>query len=141
MFTEFASIQFSRAELEQLHTALLMKTMVEDALRMERGLPPVDRQEMLHRVETLLHLTDEELHVKDHIVDDALWEHAWYGFTDEWAWYRAQQEAKTEAEIEALYRKKFEAYVSEIDMRDEGLAKQPKAKARRSTTKLPKTKS
>ena len=141
MFTEFASLQFTYAELQQLHTALLTQAMIDDALRVERGLLTPERRPMLEQIEGLLHLTEEELHVKDHIVDDALWEHAWYSFTEEWAWFRAQQESTTEEETEITYRKKFEAYLGEIDMQDEKQSKIPHPKTSRAgKPKEPKSK-
>lgn len=127
MFTEFASVQFSREELKEIHEALLLRAMVQDELRRERGLEKVEPPALLERFEALLGENEERLHVLDHATEDGLWEYAWYVYTDEWAWYRAAQEVAAEAgaadpdarkRIELAYQKNFDRYVSEIDMRD-----------------------
>lgn len=132
MFTEFATLQFDREELLELHRALLQRALVEDEVRHERGLEKIDRHPLLEKIEALVGLDDEKLHALDHDVEDEMWEFAWYAFTDEWAWHRAGQEvAKEVAEtsvkpsdaektklIETRYREKFDAYVAEVDMRE-----------------------
>ena len=128
MFTEFASIQFSRQELEQLHSALLAQAMVEDALCLEQGKPMNEQRPMLARIEGLLMQSEEELHAKDHVIDDQLWEYSWFMFTDEWAIFRAHQDAlkenpemtgaQLEERVESLYRQHFDTYIGEIDMQE-----------------------
>jgi len=132
MLTEFVSLQLSREELQEIHQALVQKAVVEDEVRHERGQEKVDHRDLLERLEMLLGENEEALHAIDHAVEDELWEHAWYAFTDEWAWFRASQEvekelgaksAQTDAAavqklVEMKYQKQFEAYVAEIDMRE-----------------------
>ncbi len=132
MFTEFASLQLSRQELEEIYEALLQRSIVEQALRSERGQEPVDSSVLLRQLEKLLHLPAERLETVEHQLEDDLWEHAWYAYTEEWAWYRAQQDAEAQKDqkqgsgptetvermMEINYRKNFERYISEIDMLD-----------------------
>ena len=144
MLTEFASLQLSREELKEIHAALVARAMVEDELRRERGLEKIDRRDLLEKFEMLLGDDDAALHALDHAIDDELWEHAWYVFTDEWAWFRAQQEVekelagKTKPEakefqllVEQRYKKKFDEYVGEVDMHgSEKTAKMPNRQAK-----------
>ena len=132
MFTEFASLQLSREELEEIYEALLQRSAVEQTLRSERGQEPVDPSALLRQLEHLLHFPADRLEAVEHQMEDDLWEHAWYAYTEEWAWYRAQQDAEVQKEsknmtgagetgekmMELNYRKNFEQYISEIDMLD-----------------------
>lgn len=132
MLTEFATIQFDREELLELHRALLQRAMVEDELRHERGLEKIDRHPLLDKIEALVGLSEDKLHNLDHATEDEMWEFAWYAFTDEWAWHRAGQDVKKDLAdlpnktpeedakklVEARYRENFDAYVAEVDMRD-----------------------
>lgn len=146
MFTEFVSVQLSRAELAEIHAALIARAIVEDQLRGERGQEKVDTRPMLQKLEMLLGENEERLHELDHAVEDELWEYSWYAFTDEWAWFRAKRELEKElgtsrkkmddAEFEKLvemrYKKQFDRYVAEVDMLEEVKSKktlkpQPKA--------------
>lgn len=138
MLTEFASLQLSREELKELHAALLMRAIAEDEVRRERGQEKIDRRDLLEKIEMLLGEDEAALHALDHALDDELWEYAWYVFTDEWAWFRAQQEVEAERKgdtgvhdarelqrlVEQRYQKKFDQYAAEVDMRDS--AKSPK---------------
>ncbi len=138
MLTEFVGLQLSRSELQEIHAALLKQAMVEDEVRRERGLEEVERRPLLERIEHLLGMDEAAAHALDHVAEDELWEYAWYSFTDEWAWYRAQQELTASGEakglsdeemrkqIEATYRKHFERYVSEVAMKDGGKPRQAK---------------
>ena len=63
-------------------------------------------------------------------LDEELWQHAWYAFTEEWAWFRSRQDTvkdlgemskQTPAEkidelVHERFHKKFESYVRELDM-------------------------
>lgn len=131
MLTEFATIQFSREELVEIHRALLQRVMLEDELRKERGLEKADRHPLLEKIEMLLGEREPELQEIDLHVEDELWEFAWYVYTDEWAWYRAGQEAAkgengkplTDAAglktlTEKFYRDNFDRYAAEIDMHE-----------------------
>lgn len=137
MLTQFVSLQLSRQELLEIHAALVSRIMVEDDIRRERGQEAVDQRPILERIEMLLGETDEALHALDHVIEDELWEHAWYTFTDEWAWFRAKQEIEKESTVgekitpEAMqklvatrYRKSFDRYVGEVNMIEGGKKKQ-----------------
>ena len=137
MLTQFVSLQLSRQELLEIHAALVSRIMVEDDIRRERGQEAVDQRPILERIEMLLGETDEALHALDHVIEDELWEHAWYTFTDEWAWFRAKQEIEKESAVgekitpEAMqklvatrYRKSFDRYVGEVSMIEGGKKKQ-----------------
>lgn len=130
MVTEFVSLTLTRQELLELQEALTMRAMVEDVLRHEEGLEPVDRRLLLSKIDQLLHAPESQLATLDARLEEELWQHAWYGFTDEWAWYRARRDVLRElgplagrtadATIEELahqrYHAKFDEYVQEIDM-------------------------
>ena len=131
MMTEFVSVQLSREELKELHAALVQRAMLEDELRREHGQEAVERRPLLERVEMLLGENEEILHERDHVLDDEMWEYAWYVFTDEWAHFRAKREteretaelAKTdpvafEKAVEIRYQKNFDTYVNELEMDD-----------------------
>jgi hypothetical protein len=144
MLTEFVSLTLSRQELLELQEALAMRAMVEDDLRREEGLEPVDRRPFLQKVDQLLNATPEQITRLDARLDEELWHSAWYTYTDEWAWYRARQDvlrelgplaaSTTEETVEDLthrrYHDKFEEYVGEIDMNPDG--------GERRTERLPK---
>jgi hypothetical protein len=137
MLMEFASVQLTREELKEIHAALIQKAIVEDQLRRERGQEPVSERSLLQKLETLLGEEEERLHALDHLLEDELWEYAWYAFTDEWAWFRAARElekelganaqkmdkAAFEKLVEMRYTKNFDTYVAELAMIDEGKAK------------------
>src|SRR5690349_20885789 len=130
MNTEFFSLSFSREEVRELHEALLLRSMVEDELRREQGLEPVAMRPFLARVEQLLNLSEKQVERVTERMDAGLWEHAWYVFTDEWAWYRARQDVEKELKGEILsepdmrermeqkYHDEFERYVREVEMKD-----------------------
>lgn len=129
MFVEFAGMQLSREELRELQQALLTRAMLEDNLRAETAQEPVEHR-LLERIDDLLGEPAETREKQNLQAEEELWEHAWYTFTDEWAWYRARQDVDAEVEkqkttlteaerlsrTESRYQKKFEAYVSEVDM-------------------------
>ena len=133
MNTEFAFLSLSRAQLVELQRALLSRHIVEEVMRREQGLEPAEYPALLTRIEHMLGLSSEETHQLYHRVEDEVWEHSWFNFTDEWAWYRAKKEVEHELGkrtkqthpdelenlIERRYHDKFERYVGEVDMHDE----------------------
>ena len=132
MDTEFYSLMMTRDELVETHRALLARFITENILREEQGLEPIDDPAALIKIEKMLGLTPEQSHQLFHQVEDELWAHAWLAYTDEWAWYRAKQEAQKAAggpaglshealdrKIEELYEKNFDRYAAEIDMQTE----------------------
>lgn len=140
MLTEFASLMLTRQELMEIQEALAMRSLVEDDLRREEGLEPVDRRLLLERIDQLVHATESQLASLEDRMDQELWHHAWYAYTDEWAWYRARQDVlKTLGElagrtvatvmddlVHRRYHEKFEDYVCEIDMNPSGPERQTK---------------
>lgn len=120
----------SRQELLELQEALTMRALVEDELRREEGLESVDRRSLLVKIDQLVAATEGQVKTLEERMDDELWHHAWYSYTDEWAWYRARKDvlrelgplaaSTTTATIDDLvhrrYHAKFEDYVQEIDM-------------------------
>lgn len=142
MLTEFVSLMLTRQELLEIQEALAMRALVEDHLRHEEGLEPVDRRLPLERVEQLLHVTEEQIAKLDDRLEQELWRHAWFSYTDEWAWYRARQDAAKELGEAASnnaapalddlahrrYHEKFEDYVREIDMNPDDLGRQRETK-------------
>lgn len=147
MLTEFVSLMLTRQELLEIQEALAMRAMVEDDLRQEEGLEPVDRRLLLERIDQLLNANEEQIKRLEDRLDQDLWHHAWYSYTDEWAWYRARQDVLRElGEVAARtqevtiderahrrYHEKFEDYVKEIDMNPGGSERQ--AKERKKTRK------
>ncbi len=131
--TEFVSLQLSREELKDLHAALLERAILEDTLRRERGQESIEHRSLLEKIEMLLGDSDESLESLDCAIEDELWEYAWFAFTDEWAHYRAHQDAEQEnahaagsadrsladARAHKLYRKRFDEYIAEISMMDD----------------------
>ncbi len=149
MFTEFASIQLTREELIQIHTALVQRAILEDELREERDQPTIERRPLLETIEALLNEPDERMQQLDHVLEDQLWEYSWYAFTDEWAHARAAQdvlrdvgpEARVadpvafEKKVDLRYQKDFERYVTELSMDDD----QKKRSFIRSTQDTPRS--
>jgi hypothetical protein len=130
MNTEFFTMQMTREELLELHASVVQRAMLEDDIRREKGLEPISRQPLLEKLDALLGLTDAQEDRISRELDDELWEHAWFAFTDEWAWYRAMQAVEQELgaerltldserlreRIERRYQKDFERFVKEIEM-------------------------
>lgn len=131
MDTEYYSLTFSRTEISDVHAALLQRVMLEDDVRREKGLEPAASRPLLERVDRLLRLPENELDKTERKLDDELWEHAWFTFTDEWAWFRARQEVEQELGarrermdatrlkrmVELRYRRDFDKFVEEIEMK------------------------
>lgn len=122
-----------------------MRSLVEDDLRREEGLEPVDRRVLLAKLDQLLHASETETGRLEERLDEELWRHAWYAYTDEWAWYRARKDVLRElgplaaqtadATVEELthrrYHDKFEDYVQEIDMNPEAGGERNKERSKK----------
>ncbi len=145
MKTEFFSLGLSQDELHELHLAALARFIIETTLRQEQGLEAPPYPPLLEKIEQLLGMTSEEAHALLHQMETELWEFTWYGYTDEWAWFRAKQEVQKELGslankakpstverlIERRYEEKFEQYVGEIDMKEKENATQPRERKRK----------
>lgn len=129
MDSVFYTLQLTQSELQEVQASLLQQALLEDQVRQQKGLEPVDHRMLLEKVDALLGLSNSQIDQLAHTLDDELWEHAWYVFTDEWAWFRAKQEVLREmpkretrdtenvqALIEQRYTSDFEVFVQEIDM-------------------------
>jgi hypothetical protein len=133
MLTEFAALTLSRKELLEIQEALMMRGLVEGALRHEEGLEPVDRSAVLQRIEQLLGSNRVEAQLLEDRTEQELWQHAWYAFTEEWAWFRAHRdimeelgtnagsiaESVLEEMVHHRYHEKFNEYVEEVAMNNE----------------------
>ncbi|HVM90893.1 MAG TPA: hypothetical protein VMU11_03285 [Verrucomicrobiae bacterium] len=140
MNVDYASITLPKKELAEIHRGLLMRHLVENEIRREEGLEEIEYPKVLEAIENALGLTDESAHQLEHQVDDELWNFAWYAFTDEWAWFRARAEVMRELgtkradlsaeaidrKVEDRYRKDFERFVTEVDMKSMNAAKASK---------------
>ena len=107
-----------------------MRAMVEDDLREEDGLEPVARRPLLERIDALLRSNEQQVEVMEQSLDQELWQHAWYAFTEEWAWFRAYRDIMSELGekviatpvpvvdelIHQRYHEKFNDYVEEVAM-------------------------
>lgn len=130
--SEFFNLQLSKQQLTEMYRALLARFVVEDTMRREQGLEPIEYPKFLEHLEQLLQITPEQAHQTFHKEEDELWEYSWYTFTDEWAWFRAKQDAlkelgakiertptkALEAKIEAIYEERFDRYAAEVDMQE-----------------------
>jgi hypothetical protein len=136
MNIDYASITLPKKELAEIHRGLLMRHLVENEIRREEGLEEIEYPKVLEAIENALGLNEEQAHALEHQVDDELWNFAWYAFTDEWAWFRARAEVLREQgkrselsteglerKIEDRYRKEFERFVSEVDMKSKTATK------------------
>lgn len=130
MDMEFFSLQLNREEATELHAALIQRAILEDEVRAEKGLEPVGTRPLLEKLDMLLGLSDGQAEKLGQAMENDLWEHAWYTFTDEWAWFRATQEVEQECarkkvddasfrrRVELRYTKDFEKFVKEIEMKE-----------------------
>lgn len=132
MSSEHFSLTLNTHQLTEIYRALLARFMVEDTLRREQGLEPIEYPKLLEHLEKLLRIEPEQAHRAFHNEEDELWEYSWYSFTDEWAWFRAKQDTikelgtkaertptKTlEAKIESTYEDRFDQYAAEVDMQE-----------------------
>jgi len=125
----FSSFTFSEEELAELYEGLLTRAAVEDELRAEEGLEPVQHRPLLERVECAIAAKGLKPERVEARVEDDLWRQAWYAVTDEFAWRRAREETVAELgekargmrddRIEHLarqrYDRRFNEYVAEIE--------------------------
>lgn len=132
MNSQFVFLSATPEELVEIHRALMSRFIIENALRQEQGLEPIDPAIIIARCELLLGYTKEQSHELFHAVEDELWAYSWYSYTDEWAWHRARQEVQKklgsqtkrtkrdalERLVEKAYTDQFESFVSEIDMQE-----------------------
>lgn len=121
---------YSRKELREIYEALLLRGMLEDELRHEKGMEPIGPRPLMLRLGSLLRMSDAQIERMTDVMDGSLWEHAWYVFTDEWAWFRARQDVEKELRgtvlteealqerLERKYNEEFERYVKEIEMKE-----------------------
>ncbi len=129
MNTEFYALQLSRFEALECLRALLMRAIVDEEVRAQKGLELPDINPMINRLIEMLDLNDFSVESETDKQADELWEYSWYVFTSEWAWYRAQQDAlkslrkkKKEGSdyreaAEQNFKKFFEKYVAELNMK------------------------
>ena len=130
MQTDFLGLSLSRQEALECLRACMAQALVEDETRVQQGLEPLDDPPLVRRFLQLLRISDQEADEIANRVSDDLWAYSWYVYTNEWAWFRAKQEAQRQmrgqnvneenAEFrrlaERLYKKNFETYAKEIDM-------------------------
>lgn len=154
MNTEFYSLQLSRYEALECLRALLMQAIVEEEVRLQKGLELAEVNPLINRLMNMLNQSEDEVESKTDRAADELWEYSWYVFTSEWAWYRAQQETlkslrKNSDKVnltgtiykraaEQNFKKFFEKYVAELNMKPLHNTKQRSAKRSNSS---PSTKS
>lgn len=132
MNVDYASITLPKKDLADLYRGMLLRHFVENEIRREEGLEEAPEPKVLTALEVALGLNERETHDLYHRAEDELWDYAWYAYTDEWAWFRARQDVLKELgakrtgltqdaldrKTEDRYRERFDAYVSEIDMRE-----------------------
>lgn len=131
MQTEYLGASFTKQEVLELLRACMLQTLLEDEIRAQQGLEPVDPSPLVERLVRLLGVAEEATEEMADRLSDDLWAYSWYVFTNEWAWFRARQEAQKQlgdkavdmeesAEFrrlaERLYKRNFETYTKEIDM-------------------------
>lgn len=140
----FAFFSATRGELEDLYHALMMHTIVTNAIREEQHQEPIDPPMILQKIELLMKMSAEKAHAEFHRAEDALWEYSWYTFTDEWAMHRARQDVlraqkksgvtltaqELEQLVETQYEKEFETYSAEVDMTNAESVRTPVTKKR-----------
>jgi len=133
MQTEFYSLQLSKFEALECLRAFLVQAIVEEEVRMQKGLELPEASPMINRFMDMLAMSEDDVERETDRAADDLWEYSWYVFTSEWAWFRAQQEAlrsvkkikKTvniedgdyKQSAERNFKKFFEKYVAELNMK------------------------
>lgn len=140
MNTEFFELSLTRRELLEIYAALAERAILEDVVREEKGLEPVGSRNIMERIEQLLRLPEVQSQRMAASLEDDLWEYSWFAFTGEWAWFRAYSEVRKELSekkhsvtdakfmelVERKYRKDFDTYVKEIEMREVATEKKKK---------------
>ena len=135
MQTEYYQFQLTKTEALECLRAFLSQALMEEEVRLQQGLEPPELSPLLTRFVQLLGISDEQIEQMTDRASEELWEYSWYVFTNEWAWFRARQEAlrlkgkgvkpaspPTNQEdhhkiAEQLYKRHFERYVNELNMR------------------------
>lgn len=130
MQTELVALNLTRPEAMECLRACLMLALVEDEMRIQQGYEPVDFPALAQRLAGLLAISETKLDNLAAGLSDDLWSYAWYAYTNEWAWFKAEQQAREELgmekgdkspelrkKAEKLYKKNFETYAAEIDMK------------------------
>ena len=130
--SEFFQLSLNKEQCLEIYRALLARFVVEDTMRREQNLEPIEYPKLLEHLEQLLQITSEQAHAVFHKEEDELWEYSGYTFTDEWAWFRAKQDTlkelgqkaertptkALESRMEALYEERFDRYTAEVDMQE-----------------------
>ena len=128
MQTEFISLMFSKRDGLECLKACMAYALMENELRVQQGFEPLDQTPLVMNLVTALGLKDQELEKIERACTDDMWSYSWHVFTNEWAWFRAKQEALSvvkhrqpdyNRQAEKFYKKNFEKYVKEIDMHSE----------------------
>lgn len=133
MQTEFINLSLSRSQAVECLGALMIKSILEDELRSERGQETAEASPTMLRLATLLNIKEKALESQMDLAEETLWEYSWFVFTNEWAWFRAQQEAEKiegriradeadpETRAEKIYKRRFNEFVKELDMHSQPL--------------------
>jgi hypothetical protein len=125
----FSSFTFTDEELVEIFEGLLMRAVIEDELRHEEGLEPVENRPLLAKIEAVAKMQGVKTESIGMKVEDEIWRQAWYAITDEFAWRRAREETMAELgdraqgmqedRIEHLahqrYDRRFNDYVAELE--------------------------
>lgn len=128
-----AYLQLKKADLLDLHQALVTRWMVENRLRYTQGLESIGPPFLVDRIESILDMNEDQAHTLFHVAEEELWEYSWHTYTEEWAWHRAEQDVRKKLkrqidhldkdQLEAIIEKRFEAtferYISEVAMEEE----------------------
>lgn len=130
MQTELIALNLTRQEAVECMRACLMLSLVEDEMRVQQGYEPMDFPVLAQRLAGLLGVRDVGLEGMANGLSEDLWSYAWYTYTNEWAWFKAEHQARLDLGLKAgeknpelrkkaekLYKKNFETYVAEIDMK------------------------
>jgi hypothetical protein len=133
MNTEFYSLQLSKYEALECLRAFLLQAIVEEEVRLQKGLELPEANPMINRLMSMLDQSEEQVERETEKAADELWEYSWYAFTSEWAWFRAQQEAlrsinkkdevvntgsiEYKKSAEKYFKRFFERYVAELNMK------------------------
>lgn len=130
---EYVSLQLKRKEALECLRALMLQALLEEELALQKGVESPSTHPVLIRLIDAFGIEEDQFDRAMEGVAEEMWEYSWYVFTNEWAWFRAQQEAlrtgtaemrvedpKTQKKAELLYKEKFEKFVSELNMRSFG---------------------
>ncbi len=134
MQTEYFALQLNKQELLECLRALIMQTLVDEEIHSQKGLELPELSSIITRLTTILGYTNHFLEAETDKIENELWEYSWHVFTNEWAWYRAKQDALKKQKMnknknqlfseefqktaEKFYNAHFEKYVSELNMQN-----------------------